>query len=66
MARSYAGIKEYQNALLYIKEAIEIEPNEINFKKQAYSISIEIGNKEQIDLFKKQLERSEKILKLKR
>ncbi|MBQ7286288.1 MAG: tetratricopeptide repeat protein [Candidatus Gastranaerophilales bacterium] len=66
MARSYVGINEYENALLYVKEAIEIEPNEINYKKQAYDISISIGNEEQIKMFKKQLERSEKILKLKR
>lgn len=66
MARSYIGLKEYENALLYSKEAIEINPNEINYKKQAYEISVLIGNEEQIYNFKKQLERSEKILKLKR
>ena len=66
MARSYVGLKEYENALVYSKEAIEIDPNEINFKKQAYETSILIGNLTQIEIFKKQLERSEKILKLKR
>lgn len=66
MARSYVGIKEYDNALVYSKEAIEIDQNEINYKKQAYDISILIGNKEQIEHFKKQLERSEKILKLRK
>ena len=66
MARSYIGTKEYDNALVYSKEAIEIDQNEINYKKQAYDISILIGNKEQIEHFKKQLERSEKILKLRK
>ena len=66
MARSYTGLKEYENALLYSKEAIEINPDEINYKKQAYDISLLIGNTEQIKTYKNQLERSEKILKLKR
>lgn len=66
MARSYIGLNEYENALLYAKEAIEIDQNEINYKKQAYDISILLGNEEQIQNYKKQLERSEKILKLKR
>ena len=66
MARSYVGIKEYENALIYIKEAIEINQSEINYKKQAYDISVLIGNEEQIKNYKKQLERSEKILKLRK
>lgn len=66
MARSYIGLKEYENALLYSKEAIEINQNEINYKKQAYEISLLIGNEEQISNYKKQLERSEKILKLRK
>lgn len=66
MARSYVGIKEYENALLYSKEAIELDQNEINYKKQAYEISVLTGNEEQIKSFKKQLERSEKILKLRK
>ena len=66
MARSYIGIKEYENALVYTKEAIEINQNEINYKKQAYDISVLMGNEEQIKNFKKQLERSEKILKLRK
>ena len=66
MARSYTGLKEYENALLYSKEAIEIDQNEINYKKQAYDISVLIGNEEQIKAYKKQLERSEKILKMRK
>lgn len=66
MARSYNGLKEYENALLYAKEAIEIDQNEINYKKQAYEISLSLGNEEQIQNYKKQLERSEKILKLRK
>lgn len=66
MAKSYTCLKEYENAILYAKEAIELDQTEINYKKQAYDISVLIGNEEQIQNFKKQLERSEKILKLKR
>jgi tetratricopeptide (TPR) repeat protein len=66
MARSYFGLKEYENALLYAKEAIEINPNEINYKKQAYDVSLSIGNESQIAIYRNQLERSEKILKMKR
>jgi len=65
MAKSYNNLKEYESALLYSKEAIELDPNEINYKKQAYDISLNIGNIEKIAMYKKQLERSEKILKLK-
>ena len=66
MARSYQNLKEYKNALLYSKEAVEIDPNEINYKKQAYEISLLIGDKSQIEMYKNQLERSEKILKMNR
>ncbi len=66
MARSYMGLSEYENALMYIREAIEIDENEINYKKQAYEISLSIGNEEQIKKYKKQLERSEKFLKLRK
>ena len=66
MARSYKGLNEYENALIYAREAIEIDQSEINYKKQAYDISLLIGNEEQIKHFKKQLERSEKFLKLRK
>ncbi len=66
MAKSYFGLNEFENALLYCKEAIEIDPNEINYKKFAYDISLKIGNKDQIEAYKNQLKRSEKILKLQR
>ena len=54
------------NEAKYVKEAIEIDGNEINFKKQAYEIATKIGNKEQIQLYKKQLDRSKNILKFHR
>lgn len=66
MARSYFALKEYENALLYAKEAIEINPNEINYKKQAYEVSLSIGNESQIQMYRNQLQRSEKILKMKK
>ena len=66
MARSYENLKELENALLYIKEAIEIDGNELNFKKQAYEIALKLESKEQIQLYKKQLDRSKNILKFNR
>ena len=66
MARSYKELKEYENAFLYSKEAIEIDQEEINYKKQAYEISLLLGNEDQIKSLKKQLERSEKISFFKR
>lgn len=66
MARSYINLKEYDNALLYSKEAIEIDNNEINYKKQAYEIACLLNNKEQIKIFKRQLDLSEKLKKIKK
>lgn len=63
MARSLVGLKEYDNALLYSKEAIEVDNNEINYKKQAYEIACLTGKEEQIQTLKRQLELSEKLLK---
>lgn len=64
MSRSYFGLNELESALLYAKEAIELDGNEIIFKKQAYDIAVAIGNKTQILMYENQLKRSEKILKL--
>ena len=66
MSRSYFGLNELESALLYAKEAIELDNNEINYKKQAYEIALAIGNKAQIQMYENQLKRSEKILKLNR
>ena len=66
MARSYQGLSDFESALLYSKEAVEINQDEINFKKQAYDIAICLGDEKKIQLYKNQLERSEKILKLSR
>ncbi|MBR5304832.1 MAG: tetratricopeptide repeat protein [Candidatus Gastranaerophilales bacterium] len=66
MARAYVGLKEYENALLYAKEAIEINQGEINYKKQAYDISVLIGDVELVKRYQAQLIRSEKILKSER
>ena len=66
MARSYAGLNDYESALLYSKEAIELDQNEINYKKQAYDISVLIGNETQMEIYYKQLKRSEEVLKQKR
>ncbi len=66
MARSYQGLNDLTSALLYSKEAIEIDQNEINYKKQAYDIAVAIGDERKIQIYKNQLQRSEKILKLAR
>ncbi len=66
MARCYKGLKEYDNAFLYIKEAIEINNNEIGYKKLAYEIALLLGNQEQIKLFENQLKRSESIVRINR
>ena len=66
MSKSYFGLHELDNALLYIKEAIELDSGEIAYKKLAYEIALAIGNKTQIKMYENQLKRSEKILKLNR
>lgn len=63
MARSYQGLNDFNSALLYAKEALEIKPDEINYKKQLYDIAVSIGDKEQIKFYEKQLKRSESIFK---
>ena len=63
MARSYQGTKQFDDALLYAKEAIELNQNEINYKKLAFDIATSIGDETKIAVYKKILERSEKILK---
>ena len=56
----------HKNALLYSKEAIEINQNEINYKKQAYEIALSLGDEKKIRIYKNQLKRSEEVLKLTR
>ncbi len=64
MARAYTGLEDYESAILYAKEAIEINPSEIKFKKQAYEISMHLGDNKQASILKNQLKRSEKISKI--
>lgn len=66
MARAYVGCEQYDSALLYAKEAIEIDKDSIRFKKQAYEISVKIGNQEKIKIYEKMLKQSETVTKLKR
>lgn len=66
MAKSYQGLNDLNSALLYSKEAIEINQDEINYKKQAYDIAVALGDEKKIQIYKNQLTRSEKILKLQR
>lgn len=63
MARSYFELEDYNSALLYSIEAIDIDNNEIAYKKLAYEAALKLGDKKQIELYEKLLKRSEKILK---
>ncbi len=66
MAKSYEGLKDYKAALLYVNEAIELNQNEINYKKFAYETALKLGDKAQTKLYEDQMKRSEQILKLQR
>ena len=66
MARAYVGCNQFDSALLYSKEAIEIDKDSIRFKKQAYEISLKIGNEDKIKIYENMLKRSEDIAKINR
>ncbi len=62
-ARAHKKLEDYANAMLYIKEAIEIEPESIHFKKQALNICTLMGDKEKATFYNSQITRLEKLLK---
>lgn len=66
MARSYLGFNQPNDALLYIKEAIELNQNEINYVAMAFEIAQKIGNKHLVELYQKQLERSKALREVSR
>jgi len=63
MARAYDGCGEFDSALKYTKEAIEIDKDNIKYKKQAYEISLKIGDSKKTKIYESMLKRSEEILK---
>ena len=49
--------------MLYIKEAVEIAPEEINYKRQAKNIAQKMNDKEKADFYASQIARLEQLLK---
>lgn len=62
-ARAYETLGDYENAMLYIKEAIEIAPEEINYKRQAKDIAQKMNDKEKVDFYSSQIARLEQLLR---
>lgn len=66
VSRAYNLMENHSDAMLFIKEAIELAPEELAYKKQAAMIAGELGNKEESDFYKKLVQTSENIAKMKR
>ncbi len=66
ISRSYNLSEEYSDALLFIKEAIELAPEELSYKKQAAMIAHELGNKEEEKFYQNLVKSSENIIKQQR
>lgn len=66
VSSAYNLSENYPDAMLFIKEAIELAPEEISYKKQAAMIADEIGDKEEIKFYKNLAQNSENIAKIKR
>ena len=62
-ARAYETMGDLENAMLYIKEAIEISPQEINYKRQAKNLAQKMHDKEKADYYNSQILRLEKLLR---
>lgn len=63
MSRAYETKGSLEDAMLYIKEAIEIAPEEINYKRQAKNLAQKMNDKEKVDFYNSQIVRMEKIMK---
>ncbi len=66
ISRAYNLAEHHADALLFIKEAIELAPEELAYKKQAAMISDEIGNAEETKFYQKLVQNSENIIKQQR
>ena len=62
-AVSNLGLGFYNDAMLYIKEAVEIEPNDLNYKKLAAGIAEKSGNIHESEFWNSIVRGSEKIIK---
>lgn len=62
-ARAYETMGDCENAMLYIKEAIEISPEEINYKRQAKLLAQKMNDKEKESFYQSQITRLEQLLK---
>ena len=63
MSRAYETLGSLEDAMLYIKEAIEIDTGEINYKKQAKNLAQKMNDKEKTDFYGSQIVRMEQVLK---
>ena len=62
-AVSNFGLGFYNDAMLYIKEAVEIEPNDLNYKKFAADIAEKSGNIHESEFWNSIVRGSETIIK---
>ena len=62
-ACSYLELNSFDEALLYIKEAIEIEPNDLNYKKLAAEISKRAGKVTETAFWQSIVSGTEKFIK---
>ena len=62
-AISKMGLSNYSEAMLYIRESIEIEPNDLNYKRLASQISKEMGEDSQVKFWQSIIRGTEKIIK---
>jgi len=66
ISRAYNLAENYSDAMLFIKEAIELAPEELDYKKQAMMIAHETGNEEEAKFYRKLVQSSENIIKQQR
>ncbi len=66
ISRAYNLLENYSDAMLFIKEAIELAPQELQYKKQAAMIANETGNAEDACFYKNLAQTSENIAIIKR
>jgi len=65
-SRAYSLMGNNGDAMLFIKEAIELAPEELSYKKQAAIIASELNNKEEAAFYENLIKTSENVAKLKR
>lgn len=66
ISRAYNLAEHYADALLFIKEAIELAPEEVSYKKQAAMIAHEIGDEKEAKFYQNLVQSSENIIKQQR